>query len=65
MQEIVLKVLEIYQKALEKSFREACASDIPVWVPTIGFFFMFLGAYKLLCKILYNYRLKFDQESTQ
>lgn len=52
-------------EALEKSFRDACASNIPVSVLAIGFFFALLGADKLLCKMLYNYRLKFDQESIQ
>lgn len=49
----------------EKSFRETCASNTPVSVLAIGFFFVLLGADKLLCKMLYNYRLMFDQESTQ
>lgn len=57
-------MLEIYQKVLEKSFQEACASIYLHQSFAIGFFFMLLGADKLLQKTLYNFRLKLDQDST-
>lgn len=58
-------MLEIYWKTFRKGFWEACASNIPAAsVFVISFFFILLGADELLCKMLHNYRVKFDHEST-